>query len=193
MKEVKNKRATRISIGIIIAVVLFIIATCVCGCKTPAAVSTHTDVQDSARTEVKYVHDTIIRIDTVYINEKTVKDSETETETTIHFGEGGGTYNAKTGDATNVTGVGTKESKKEREQRERIERLTSENIALHNELDSIKKINTIIHAGTETKPVEMNKWQRFMYVSGIVAWCVIVILIIIGIVKLLRKFKVIPV
>ena len=129
----------------------------------------------------------------MYINEKTVKDSETESETTIHFGEGGGTYNAKTGDATNVTGVGTKESKREKEQKERIERLTSENTQLRHSLDSARKVNTIMHSGTETKPVEMTKWQRFFHTSGIIAWCVLVILAIIGIVKLLRKFKVIPV
>lgn len=193
-RNIVNKIAQRISFAIIIGIALFIIASIVTGCRAQKSITeTHVEQNDSASKSVSMQNDTIIIHDTIYVNEKTVKDSETETETTIHFGEGGGTYNSKTGDATNVTGVGTKESKKEREQRERIERLTSENIALHNELDSIKKINTIIHAGTETKPVEMNKWQRFMYVSGIVAWCVIVILIIIGVVKLLRKFKVIPV
>lgn len=196
MKEVKNKRATRISIGIIIAVVLFIIATCVCGCRAQKSVTeTHVEQNDSASTHVSMLHDTIIIHDTVYVNEKTVKDSETETETTMHFGEGGGTYNSKTGEATNVTGVNTKETKKEREQRERIEQLTHENTTIRNRADSLQTIvnNYSSESKEDVEPVTMNGWERFFYTSGIVAWCVIVILIIIGVVKLLRKFKVIPV
>lgn len=220
-KSITNKQAQRVAFVIIAIMAAIVMACCFTSCKTPAAVSTTTDTQDSSRTDhreslamadslhsgIKTIHDTIIIHDTIYRNEKVVRDAETETETTIHFGEGGGTYNAKTGDATNVTGVGTKESKKEHELRERVEQLIHDNTTLKHEVDSVvdanttlkheldsaRKVNTIIHAGTETKPVEMNKWQRFLYTSGIVAWCVVIILVIIGIIKLLRKFKVIPV
>lgn len=192
-RQITNRIAQRISFAIIACIIAFIFACIFTGCKTPAAVSTQTDVQDSTRIEYRIVHDTIIQHDTVYINEKTVKDSETESETTIHFGDGGGTYNSKTGDATNVTGVGTKESKREKEQKEHIERMASENTQLRHSLDSLRKVNTIIHEGTEAEPVEMTKWQRFFHTSGIIAWCVLAILAIIGIVKLLRKLKVIPV
>lgn len=143
---------------ILMWIAAFVTFTLLCliasGCKPSAAVSTQTDVQDSTRIEYRIVHDTIIQHDTVYINEKTVKDSETESEMTIHFGAGGGTYNSKTGDATNVTGVGTKESKREKEQKEHVERLISENTQLRHSLDSVRKVSTIMHSDTETKPVQ---------------------------------------
>ena len=195
-RNIINKIAQRISFAIIIGIALFIIASIVTGCRAQKSITeTHVEQNDSASKRVSMQHDTIIIHDTIYVNEKTVKDSETETETTIHFGEGGGTYNSKTGDATNVTGVGTKETKKEREQRERIEQLTHENTTIRNRADSLQTIvnNYSSEAKEDVEPVTMNGWERFFYTSGIVAWCVIVILIIIGVVKLLRKFKVIPV
>lgn len=195
-RNIINKVAQRISFAIIIAVALIVIASIVTGCRAQKSVTeTHVEQNDSASKSVSMQHDTKIIHDTVYVNEKTVKDSETETETTMHFGEGGGTYNSKTGEATNVTGVNTKETKKEREQRERIEQLTHENTTIRNRADSLQTIvnNYSSEAKEDVEPVTMNGWERFMYVSGIVAWCVIVILIIIGVVKLLRKFKVIPV
>ena len=196
-KTSTNKPAQRVAFVIIAIMAAIVMACCFTSCKTPAAVTTdeRVDKTDSARTELKIVHDTIIIHDTIYRNEKVVRDAETDSETTIHFGEGGGTYNAKTGDATNVTGVGTKESKREHELKELNEKLISENTTLHHAVDSLSDVvnNYSSDSHSDTQPVTMNKWERFMYVSGIVAWCVIIILIIIGVVKLLRKFKVIPV
>ena len=90
-------------IATIIAVVLTIIL-CLCfpSCKS-VQVSEKVSVRDSVA--IRY-QDSIrwhVR-DSVHIVEHhvTVKDS---TGLTIHFGEGGGTYNAKTGEATNVAGV----------------------------------------------------------------------------------------
>ena len=194
LENAPAKYSAWLIIGMALALVFAVMFT---SCKTPAAVTTdnHVDKNDSARTELKIVHDTIIIHDTIYRNEKTIKVAETESETTIHFGEGGGTYNAKTGDATNVTGVGTKESKREHELKELNEKLISENTTLHHAVDSLSDVvnNYSSDSHSDTQPVTMNKWERFIYVSGIVAWCVIIILIIIGVVKLLRKFKVIPV
>lgn len=90
-------------IATIIAVVLTVIL-CLCfpSCKS-VQVSEKVSVRDSVA--IRY-QDSIrwhVR-DSVHIVEHhvTVKDS---TGLTIHFGEGGGTYNAKTGEATNVAGV----------------------------------------------------------------------------------------
>lgn len=195
-RNIINKIAQRISFAIIIGIALFIIASIVSGCRAQKSITeTHVEQNDSASKSVSMQHDTIIIHDTVYVNEKTVKDTQTNTNKTIHFGEGGGTYNEKTGDATNVSGVDIEESKIEHELRERIEQLTHENTTIRNRADSLQTIvnNYSSEAKEDVEPVTMNGWERFMYVSGIVAWCVIVILIIIGVVKLLRKFKVIPV
>ena len=90
-------------IATIIAVVLTVIL-CLCfpSCKS-VQVSEKVNVRDSVA--IRY-QDSIrwhVR-DSVHIVEHHViiKDS---TGLTIHFGEGGGTYNAKTGEATNVAGV----------------------------------------------------------------------------------------
>ena len=90
-------------IATIIAVVLTVIL-CLCfpSCKS-VQVSEKVNVRDSVA--IRY-QDSIrwhVR-DSVHIVEHhvTIKDS---TGLTIHFGEGGGTYNAKTGEATNVAGV----------------------------------------------------------------------------------------
>lgn len=195
-RNIINKIAQRISFAIIIGIALFIIASIVTGCRAQKSITeTHVEQNDSASKSVSMQHDTIIIHDTVYVNEKTVKDTQTNTNKTIHFGEGGGTYNEKTGDATNVSGVDIEESKIEHELRERIEQLTHENTTIRNRADSLQTIvnNYSSEAKEDVEPVTMNGWERFMYVSGIVAWCVIIILIIIGVVKLLRKFKVIPV
>lgn len=195
-RNIINKIAQRISFAIIIGIALFIIASIVTGCRAQKSITeTHVEQNDSASKSVSMQHDTIIIHDTVYVNEKTVKDTQTNTNKTIHFGEGGGTYNEKTGDATNVSGVDIEESKIEHELRERIEQLTHENTTIRNRADSLQTIvnNYSSEAKEDVEPVTLNGWERFFYTSGIVAWCVIVILIIIGVVKLLRIFKVIPV
>ena len=90
-------------IATIIAVVLTVIL-CLCfpSCKS-VQVSEKVSVRDSVA--IRYQDSTRWHIrDSVHIVEHhvTIKDS---TGLTIHFGEGGGTYNAKTGEATNVAGV----------------------------------------------------------------------------------------
>ena len=90
-------------IATIIAVVLtLILCLCFPSCKS-VQVSEKVSVRDSVA--IRY-QDSIrwhVR-DSVHIVEHhvTIKDS---TGLTIQFGEGGGTYNAKTGEATNVAGV----------------------------------------------------------------------------------------
>ena len=87
---------------VIIGMVLVMTALCCVGCKT-VQVSEKVNVRDSVA--IRY-QDSIrwhVR-DSIHVIERhvTIKDS---TGLTIHFGEGGGTYNAKTGEATNVAGV----------------------------------------------------------------------------------------
>lgn len=212
-KSLTNKPAQRTAFVIIAIMAAIFVACFITSCKTPTAISTKTDTRDSSNVElhmrdslgvsVRTVHDTVIVHDTVYINEKTVKDAETQSETTIHFGEGGGTYNAKTGDATNVIGVGTKESRREHELRERNEKLVSENTYLHHVNDSLSSLvqsndstNSEVHednSTNDTQPVGMNRHERFMYTSGWIFWGIVAAFLVYFIIKILRKFKVIPV
>ena len=87
--------------GIRAALIMWLCLTLV-GCKT-VQVSEKVNVRDSVA--IRYQDSTRWNIrDSVNIIEHhvTIKDS---TGLTIQFGEGGGTYNAKTGEATNVAGV----------------------------------------------------------------------------------------
>ena len=88
----------------------FIICFCLSGCKS---VQTQTQIvyQDSTRIHTIFdtVHITIT--DTIYV--EVSKENESESETEIQFGAGGGTWNAQTGEATNVVNV--KQSSKEKE------------------------------------------------------------------------------
>ena len=84
------------------AILIMFVALCFAGCKS-VQVSEKVNVRDSVA--VRYQDSTRWNIrDSVHIIEHhvTIKDS---TGLTIQFGDGGGTYNAKTGEATNVAGV----------------------------------------------------------------------------------------
>ena len=87
--------------GGIIALLLWVLFGMV-GCKS-VQVSEKVNVRDSVA--IRYQDSTRWNIrDSLHIIEHhiTIKDS---TGLTIQFGQGGGTYNAKTGEATNVAGV----------------------------------------------------------------------------------------
>ena len=85
---------------------LFILSTIICalvGCKTVGTVSQQVNVRDS--TVITYRDSVAIHwIDSIrFVGSHTVRDDSTNI--VISFANGGGTYNAKTGEATNVTAV----------------------------------------------------------------------------------------
>ena len=73
------------------------------GCKTVGTVSENVNIRDSV--VYNYRDSVAIHwIDSIrFVGQHTVKDDSTNL--VISFGNGGGTYNAKTGEATNVTAV----------------------------------------------------------------------------------------
>ena len=73
------------------------------GCKTVGTVSENVNIRDSV--VYNYRDSVAIHwIDSIrFVGSHTVKDDSTNL--VISFGQGGGTYNAKTGEATNVTAV----------------------------------------------------------------------------------------
>lgn len=98
------------SVFLTIFTIFFLICILLGSCK-----SIKTDVKyeyrDSIITHVVYdtVHVTVT--DTIHVEASSQSQKENETE--IFFGEGGGTWNSQTGEATNVTSV--KQSSKEKE------------------------------------------------------------------------------
>ena len=89
----------------VIVAILCTVAMCLLfsGCKTVGTVSEKVNIRDSV--VYNYRDSVAIHwIDSIrYVGQHTVKDDSTNL--VISFGNGGGTYNAKTGEATNVTAV----------------------------------------------------------------------------------------
>ena len=87
--------------GGIIAVLLWVLFG-MCSCASTKNME-KTEYNDSTRTHIVYDTITVTITDTVRVEVHSKKETEDGTE--INFGQGGGTYNAKTGEATNVAGV----------------------------------------------------------------------------------------
>lgn len=169
--------------------ILFGIAISVCalllvafsGCKTIE--TTHTDLsttdkQDSVRTEIKHITDTIFQ--TIYVTQKDSTESEKNTTTEITFGNGGGTWNSHTGEATNVSSVKTNET--EKNLRLQVSNLESQLTDLHKELqeksDSITKLNQKNNVVEKYKEKPRNNWYW---------WLVIGLVLGVGVVIALKK------
>lgn len=159
---------------------------CLISCRAQKEI-TDSVRNDSVRVEYRYYTDTIVVHDTVYIKGTTITDKESNTQ--IHFGEQGGSYNTKTGEANGVTGVTM--SNKEKEQAETIITLTNKVNRVTAVNDSLEAKISTLETKTEIIPEKMNKWERFMYISGYVLWGIILLLLVYFILKILRKFHVI--
>ena len=120
------------SVFLVIFTIFFLICILLGSCK-----SVKTEVQYQYRDSVitHYVTDTthVTVVDTTHV--EISSDSQKENETEIHFGEGGGTYNAQTGVATNVISV--KQSSKEKE-------LQSMVLTQKNTIDSLAAANNLL-------------------------------------------------
>ena len=131
--------------------------------------TTHTSVVDT-----NYVEKHVIVTDTSHI--------------VIQFGAGGGTYNAQTGQATNVSGV--QQSTFHNEQRDstafykhQVETLTASNDSLSQSLTNYKSELT-----KEQAVPKRSGWDRFCTWWTIGSWVVLLILLAYGIWRLYRKF-----
>lgn len=102
------ERVHRVIIGLLLLLAAFVLF----GCKSVKVIE-KVNYRDS--TIVHYVTDTthIEVTDTTHVEVHHVV--VTESGTIINFGQGGGTYNSKTGEATNVTGVQEHSSTTEQE------------------------------------------------------------------------------
>ena len=120
--------------------------------------------KDSIRTVVVervdsfIMHDTLIVRDTAYV--------EQEKNTSIQFGAGGGTYNAITGEATNILSLNLNETLTQLQITNRIQAstiidLTKENAILQNKVSSIDEKKDIQTSVKETP----NSWQTWLIVG----------------------------
>lgn len=163
----KNEFLEELLIGFILSlcVLLLIISS---GCKsieTSLTDNSHINRKDSTTKETIVITDTIYQ--TIYVQVKDSSSNEKQSSTEIVFGNGGGTWNAATGEATNVSSVKTNES--EKNLRLQVSSLEEELFELHNMLQSktdsineLKQQNNIQHSHTE-KP--KSNWYWWLLVG----------------------------
>lgn len=137
-------------------------------CKTIQHTSTDKskiDRRDSVRTEIKHVTDTIYQ--TIYVTQKDSTANEKESTTEITFGNGGGTWNATTGEATNVSSVKTNET--EKNLRLEVSNLESQLTDLHEELesksDSIAQLKQQNNVQTTHKEKPRTNWYWWLIIG----------------------------
>ena len=155
-------------IGIALIAAMFILS----GCASTKNME-KTEYNDSTRTHIVYDTITVTITDTVRVEVHSKKETEDGTE--INFGQGGGTYNSKTGEATNVASV--KQSSKSTETEDLIREQKTQIDAFRATTDSLTA--QVEHYASEVaKEREMPKrtgWDRFC-----TWWFIITALLLLG-------------
>ena len=159
----------------LIWVVFILVCLFLGSCKSLQS-ETKYNYRDSIITHIYYdtVHVTIT--DTISVHQSTESSKESTTE--IHFGEGGGTYNAQTGEATNVQSV--KQSSKEKELQDlvAIYRHVADSLAATN--DSLQHALTEAHGEEHVQQntadiTPRTGWDRFCTWWVIISWILIIL------------------
>lgn len=126
--------------------------------------------KDSITKETILKTDTIIK--TIYVQVKDSSSNEKQSSTEIVFGDGGGTWNSQTGEATNVSSVKTNES--EKNLRLQLSSLEKELFEIHNILQSkndsiseLKQQNNIKQSHTENPKSNWYWWLLVGFGLGV--------------------------
>lgn len=121
--------------------------------------------KDSITKETILKTDTIYQ--TIYVQVKDSSANEKQSSTEIVFGNGGGTWNAATGEATNVKNVRTSET--EKSLRLAVSNLESEVSNLHKELseksDSITELKQQNNVQTKHNEKARSSWYWWLIVG----------------------------
>lgn len=143
--------------GGIIALLLWVLFG-MCSCASTKNME-KTEYNDSTRTHIVYDTITVTITDTVRVEVHSKKETEDGTE--INFGQGGGTYNSKTGEATNVASV--KQSSKSTETEDLIREQKTQIDAFRATTDSLTaQVSTYQHELDEEKTMpKRSGWDRF--------------------------------
>ncbi len=142
--------------------------------------SIQTQTQISYRDSIIYhiVTDTVFVTITDTVHVEVSRENESESNTEIQFGEGGGTWNALTGEATNVTNV--KQSTKEKELQQMILNYKHEADSASARRDSLVAANRDLQEQIEhqenTKEIKPRSgWDLFCTWWTIGSWILILL------------------
>lgn len=146
-----------------LVILLFLAAVLLLGsCKSMQNIE-KVNYRDSVITHHVYDTTRITITDTIKVEAS--KESEKESETEIVFGEGGGTYNAQTGEATNVQSV--KQSNKERELQQLVYNqqttIDQQSATIDEQQNRITQLEQEVEEKQNTSDIKpkRNGWDRF--------------------------------
>ena len=166
--------STIVICGLVMALIMLF-----CGCKTTkTTIVDKSEIKDSTAVKTELWQDsTLINKEEQKTEIKTDKEV-TKDNTTITFGQGGGTYNTTTGEATNVIGVtSNKESERLRnELNETQSKLQETQTRLQSVLDSIANIDRSMDVESEVEETYQMDWYWFMIIGALLMLIAIVVL-----------------
>ena len=164
---------------IILGTGIFLAALLIFGsCKSMQSVE-KVNYRDSVITQIVYDTTHITITDTIKVTASS--ESKKESDTEIVFGEGGGTYNAQTGEATNVAGV--KVSSKEEELRQLVidQRTTidQQSATIDEQNTRISELESELEQKQNTSDIKpkRNGWDRFCTWWVVISWILIALCI----------------
>lgn len=163
---------------VICGLVMAVIILC-SGCKTTKTnIVDKSEIRDSTSVKTELWQDSTITNKEEQTTEIKTDKEVTKDNTTITFGQGGGTYNTTTGEATNVVGVtSNKESERLRnELNETQSKLQETQTKLQSVLDSIANIDRSMDVESEVEETYQMNWYWFMIIGALLMLIAIVVL-----------------
>ena len=158
---------------------LFLIAfvALLVGCKT-----TKMDITDKSEINEQANVKTEVKQDSTATNsttEESTKTSEKETineKTELTFGEGGGTYNANTGEFTNVVSakIDGKKDKQKEESKTKTEETNETKSEFTSTNDSTTQVNNKLNVESEVKESYQADWYWFIIIGVLLGFIAVV-------------------
>jgi len=190
MRLTENQKETLIIIGKVLLIwgLVTMIALFAFGCKS---VQTQTQIVYKDSTIVHTITDTahITVTDTIHVEAS--KENESESNTEIQFGEGGGTYNMQTGEMTNVANLKLSSTVKELQKMNYTYKHIADSASA--KCDSLFAANRDLQEQLERKEntkdiTPRSGWDKFTTWWFIGSCIVLLLLLAYGVWRLYRKF-----
>ena len=203
--DISDTSIVRVTHIFLVVLFLFSILLTFIACSTPKSLidtstSSSTQTTDSTSTSKDSVKTiTVVVRDTIYLDSKETSSDSTSTKSSstssIKFGESGGTYNTKTGEATNVVSVDltdefTQLQSSYKESQEKLSAATSTITTLS---DSISTLNTQLKSASTQQTnnniqekTGLSKLQQTFIYMGIIFLIIYTFRIILKIVQIFQ-------
>lgn len=166
--------STIVICGVVMAILMLF-----CGCKTTkTTINDKSEIRDSTSVKTELWQDSTITNKEEQTTEIKTDKEVTKDNTTITFGQGGGTYNTTTGEATNVIGVtSNKESERLKNELNKTQsKLQETQTRLQSVLDSIANIDRSMDIESEVEETYQMDWYWWFAIGALLMLIAIVVL-----------------